>query len=69
MADRRTASYVTTRPVPRDHEEAAALVHDTVWARPASERIGPPLCRCDDPHATIVSTGPVLCRTCGRRIG
>lgn len=70
MADRRTSPYVTARPVPRDHEEAAALVRDTVWARPASERLGPPAaCSCDDPRAVIEGTGPVLCRTCGRRIG
>jgi len=62
-------SYVTVRPVPRDHEEAAALVRDTVWARPASERLGPPLCACDRQHARVDSTGQLLCESCGRRIG
>lgn len=26
-------------------------------------------CRCVDPQTVIVSTGPVLCRSCGRRMG
>lgn len=59
------------RPVPRDHEEAAALVRDNVWARPASERLGPPRCECTTSImlTSAASHRPARCSCCGRRIG
>lgn len=66
MSDRRTASYAA---VHLPNGSIVRAIRDASFARPASERIGPPLCRCADPQAVVVSTGPVLCMTCGRRIG
>ena len=59
MSDRRTASYVA---VPAIDDVGRYLMR-------AVQRPSPPRCRCADPQAVIVSTGPVLCSTCGRRIG
>lgn len=72
---RRTASYVIAaqrRPLPPEiladaldgppHTGGGLLASAPLVRRPAQ-------CRCADPQTVIVSTGPVLCSTCGRRIG
>lgn len=74
MRDRPTASYVTLeqrRPLPPEvladahegppHAGGRLLASVPIVRRPAQ-------CRCADPQTVIVSTGPVLCSTCGRRI-
>ncbi len=64
MSDLQTASYVA---VPTAvHDDIAMTVREGTFAR---MRPAPDLCRCDDPQTVIVSTGPVLCRSCGRRVG
>lgn len=70
MADRRTASYAAVPLTGRRFLERASTLGPEVLRGIVADlqAAHPLLCRCADPQSVIVSTGPVLCRTCGRRI-
>lgn len=64
MNERRTASYVTAPTY-----LGLRVAGQVLGPIPPAQAPPPALCRCADPHAVIVSTGPVLCSACGRRLG